>query len=188
MHHSYSNAGAGLAAYVLEQQTGMKFEDFVQKEIFDPLDLKSATFFQTPRIKRARPKGFKKDGFTEIPYWHVFSRPFGAINISTEDMGKFLKCLMGLMGHDDGKPLLNDTDLKRLRTPHSTLAAKNGLHYGYALGLYGQYYKHHIFYGHNGDADGFLASLAFLPEEKRGFVVMINAVRAVAPRAGASRS
>jgi CubicO group peptidase (beta-lactamase class C family) len=32
-----------LAAYVVEKITGMTFEDYVREEIFDPLDMPTAT-------------------------------------------------------------------------------------------------------------------------------------------------
>ena len=36
---SYSNYGAGLAAYIVERVTGQKFSDYAHEHIFQPLDM-----------------------------------------------------------------------------------------------------------------------------------------------------
>lgn len=42
---SYSNIGAGLAAYVVERATGIPFSDFTQQAILDPLGLEQTRWF-----------------------------------------------------------------------------------------------------------------------------------------------
>jgi len=43
---NYSNIGGGLAAYIIEKQSGLSFVDFSRKHIFDPLAIKSAFWFE----------------------------------------------------------------------------------------------------------------------------------------------
>ena len=43
---SYSNYGAGLAGYIVEEVSGMPFEEYVQENIYEPLDMQHSTFHQ----------------------------------------------------------------------------------------------------------------------------------------------
>ena len=43
----YSNTGAGLAAYIIEYKSGMTYEDFTQKYIFDPLKMDNTYWFES---------------------------------------------------------------------------------------------------------------------------------------------
>jgi CubicO group peptidase (beta-lactamase class C family) len=47
--YSYSNQGINIAATVVERVSGMSYPDFLQKRIFDPLGMKSATFWPTDK-------------------------------------------------------------------------------------------------------------------------------------------
>lgn len=40
----YSNLGAGVCQYIIEKTTGEKFESFVQKHIFNPLQIKNVAW------------------------------------------------------------------------------------------------------------------------------------------------
>ena len=42
---NYSNIGSGLAAYILERQSGMSFADFTRQNVFDPLLIKNSYWF-----------------------------------------------------------------------------------------------------------------------------------------------
>ena len=65
--------------------------------------------------------------------------------------------------------------MERMRRPQTTLAARSGLDYGYGLGIY-QYQRQGVsFFGHGGDADGYLAYFAFSLERQGGYFVVINA-------------
>jgi len=44
-NYNYSNLGAGLAAYIIEIQSGMSYADFVKKHIFQPLGLYHSFWF-----------------------------------------------------------------------------------------------------------------------------------------------
>ena len=65
--------------------------------------------------------------------------------------------------------------MRRAEHPATSLAARNGLDFGYGLGLY-QFQRRGIsFFGHGGDADGYLSYFAYSHELQRGYFVSINA-------------
>ena len=118
-------------------------------------------------------QGYDADGVTAIPYWHQLYPAFGALNISSRDMLRFTQVLM-----NDGsfltKQLLARGIVRQMSKPSTTLAAKAGLAYGYGKGLYHFQHHGHTFFGHGGDADGYLAFVAFSISLNRGYFIVIN--------------
>ena len=173
LHFSYSNAGAGLAAHVLEQSTGQQFEDFVRERVFAPLKMHSATLLLDARTRALLATGYDSDGVTPIPYWHMLFRAFGAINSTPHDMASFVKVMLG-SGEVHGRRLLPAASIARMEQPTTTLAARAGLTFGYGLGLYSWYRRGHLFHGHGGDGDGYLAHFGYNRAADMGYFVVIT--------------
>lgn len=174
-YHSYTNTGAGVAAYLVEQVSQESFENYVQEQIFQPLNLADATFFLEDGIKSRLAIGYNTDGNSIIPYWHMLFRSFGGINMRVKDMAKFVRMLINYGQIENGNSVFSATSIRRLERPATTLAARNGLSYGYGLGNYQWLRDGVLFHGHGGDADGYLARYAYTRENNRGYFVVINA-------------
>ena len=172
-HSSYSNAGAGIAAYVLQQCTGRNFERFVVEELFEPLGMTSASLFLDESTEKHLATGYDSDGVSVIPYWHMLFRPFGAINVRPEHMAPFLQFMLD-QGRYGGKELLPAAALRRLEGPQTTVAARAGLRYGYGLGNYTWYRNGHLFHGHGGDGDGYLAHYGYNRDTNMGYFIVIT--------------
>ena len=172
MYSSYSNSGAGILSAVIEHTAGQTYETFVSKEIFNFLGMSSARF-TVPDFERHRlVTGYDSDARTPIPYWHILYYAFGAISVTPRDMIFFVQLFLN-DGKHGNRRLVAKASMQNMRSPTTTLAARSGL--GYGLGLY-QYQRHGVsFFGHGGDADGYLAYFAFSPAFNRGYFVAINA-------------
>ena len=144
----------------------------MQSQVFSPLTLKSASF-EPPNDMTDLVQGYDADGITPIPYWHQLYPAFGALNISSRDMLRFVQILL-----NDGSFLSNEllppSVVRRMSKPSTSLAAKAGLAYGYGKGLYHFQHNGHTFFGHGGDADGYLAFMAFSNALNRGYYLVIN--------------
>ena len=171
-HYSYSNAGAGLAAYVMELETDKPYEELLQEIVLDPLVMNSTTALPPANDKLAL--GYDTDGTTPIPYWHQIFRPFGAINSSLKDMANLLRVLLN-KGTLDGRRLYAEAVITRVETPTTSLASRNGLQYGYGLGNYNWFREGIEFHGHGGDADGYLSRLGYSRTTKSGYFMVITA-------------
>lgn len=174
LHSSYSNAGAGYAAFVLESVTGQRYEDYVDKNLFKPLHLSTARFFLDDFVKQHLATGYDSDGKTVIPYWHQILRPFGAINIAPCEMANFVKLLLN-NGRVAGKQIVSARAIQRMEQPETTLAAQQGLRFGYGLGNYQYVHKGFLFHGHGGDGDGYLAHFGYNRDVNAGYFLVINA-------------
>ena len=173
-HHSYSNAGPGYAAYLLEQVTGKTYETYVTEKIFKPLEMDSASFFPDERTLEYLATGYDTDGHKVIPYWHMFYRAFGAINVRPRELAPFIQLLLN-RGVHDGNRLISAESIERMETPKTTLAARSGLRFGYGIGNYTYLRKGNLFHGHGGDGDGYLARLGYSRDLHTGYFLVINA-------------
>lgn len=102
---AYCNSGPPVAAYVVEKLTGQRFEDFVQQNLFLPIGMKTATYFE-PAAGTATTL-YREDGKTPYPYWHILLRPAGSINASAKDMAAYVQFYLnpGFRGGQADRPL-----------------------------------------------------------------------------------
>ena len=170
---SYCNSGPPIAAYVVEKITGQTFEDYVQKNLFDPLQMSTASYFLTPKVEQSLTKLYRGDGTTTYPYWHISMRPSGSINASAREMGNYVQMYLN-RGAFNGQPIVQTASLERMERPESTYAARAGIKTGYGLSNYATPYKSFIFHGHNGGVEGGLTEMSYLPEQGVGFIMMMN--------------
>lgn len=174
MYYSYSNAGPPVAAYIIQKRAGRTFESFVQDRIFEPLEMSASSFRRDERAEEALATGYAADGETEEPYVHIGLRPSGALNARPMDLARFGQMLLG-RGERGATRLLDPNSVKRMESPQTTLAARQGLQeIGYGLGNRRSLKDGFVYQGHGGSIDGFVAGYGYLPDHNRGYVVMLN--------------
>jgi CubicO group peptidase (beta-lactamase class C family) len=122
------------------------------------------------------PGGFKADGVTELPYWHMTFSAFGALNASLADMSKLLEMLLH-QGRLDGAQVFTEQSISTLFGPGTSLGARHGLEVGYGTGMYSWIRGGQQFWGHGGDADGYLSRYGLLPKSGRAYLLVINTDR-----------
>jgi CubicO group peptidase (beta-lactamase class C family) len=171
---AYCNSGPPLAAHVVERLTGMPFEEFVQRRIFDPLGMPSATFLDSEAVRSNGATLYHPDGVTPYPYWHVLMRPAGSVNASAREMGRYLRMYLN-RGTLDGQRLVSPASIDRMEVPQTTDAARAGLRIGYGLGNYANVKGGFVLHGHDGGMEGGLARVTYLPELGLGWVILLNA-------------
>ncbi|MDG2090541.1 MAG: serine hydrolase [Gammaproteobacteria bacterium] len=165
---AYSNIGPAIAALALENVTGMSFENFVNREIFAPLGMNTASFFHVEGVSSS----FNLDG-SASPYIHIPVRSSGSLNATSSDMAQLLKMYIG-RGTLDGVALIQPQSLTRMETSSSTLASTAGLQVGYGLSNYTTQKNGFVFHGHDGGIDAFISRYAYLPEFQRGYFYSVN--------------
>ncbi|MCZ6617213.1 MAG: serine hydrolase [Gammaproteobacteria bacterium] len=169
LQHNYSNLTPGLTSVVIEQVSGQGFEEFMEQRVLRPLSMPAASFQPLAGL----PGGFKADGLTEIPYWHMTFRAFGALNASVTEMSRFLTVLLN-DGVLNGIRVLDRSTVAALFHPQTSLGVAAGLDVAYAAGMYGWVSGGHVFQGHGGDADGYRSRYGLLPDNGRGYLIVIN--------------
>ncbi|HKU27090.1 MAG TPA: serine hydrolase domain-containing protein [Candidatus Sulfotelmatobacter sp.] len=168
---AYCNSGPPAAAYIVEKLTGQRFEDFVQQNLFLPIGMKTATYFE-PAAGTATTL-YHEDGKTPYPYWHILLRPAGSINASAHDMAAYVQFYLnrGAVGADH---IVLSSDIDRMEVPESTWAAREGLKTGYGLSNYWSIEDGFVYHGHDGGVEGGLTNMAYMADYGVGYFFSIN--------------
>jgi CubicO group peptidase (beta-lactamase class C family) len=169
---AYCNSGPAVAAYIVEKITGKRFEDYVQENFFDPIGMKTATYFERPSPPLTLL--YHPDGKTPYPYWHILYRPAGSINASAKDMAAYVQFYLN-RGTVNGVEVMPAASVDRMEIPTRTWAAQQGLKAGYGLSNYWSIHDGFVYHGHNGGVEGGLTEMAYMRDYGVGYFYSINA-------------
>ncbi|PUA30052.1 MAG: hypothetical protein B0W54_05855 [Cellvibrio sp. 79] len=172
--HAYCNAGAGVAAYIIEKISGKKYEDYIDQHFFQPMGMSSTSYFQSD-LYQQKGATLYTDAKAE-QYWHILHRAAGSINSSPKDMANLVQLLLQ-RGATSSAQLVPGTAIDRMEISETTLGSSSGIKTGYGLANYTSGFKdsHVVFHGHNGGLFGGLAELSYSTKLGTGYVFMINA-------------
>lgn len=161
--YSYSNLGFDLAATIIEQKSGLSFNDFLELRIFDPLEmLNSTTEDQDVVTNQNKTEGnipWVKNKHYSIPL--IGS---GAVYTNLKDFITYAQLLMNF-GQIESKTLIDRKYLLKM-------FKINTINYG--LGTYIDKKGDILFVNHNGGGYGYSATLLWFPEYNLGSVILCN--------------
>lgn len=115
-HREYSNIGAGLAGYVVEQATGQTLGAYAKQRIFAPLGMRD-TAWSLAGVDRARHARLyvAQDGLSiPIPLYEGTTYPDGGVRTSVADLSRFFVALLG-DGSVDSRRILAKASVAELR-------------------------------------------------------------------------
>ena len=151
---AYSNTGIDIGGAVVEVVTGLRWEDYLKREVLDPLGMKDTGFWPTDAqlahqvqmyacVSNEPARIQLENGWEQRPYndSHVFASAGAGLWTTANDQLKFYKMLMNLGVGDNGVRILKEETVKSILAkstrPRGTLS-----HYGegvvddrYSLGL-----------------------------------------------------
>jgi CubicO group peptidase (beta-lactamase class C family) len=169
---AYCNSGPAMAAYIVEKLTHQRFEEFVEQNLFRPIGMKTATYFQ-PSPGSSAATLYHNDGKTPYRYWNILYRPAGSINASANDMAAYVRFYLN-RGSVNGTQVVRSANIDRMEIPTSTWAAREGMRTGYGLGNYWSVREGYVYHGHNGGVEGGLSEIGYMPEYNVGYFFSIN--------------
>lgn len=176
---AYSNWGAALAAYVVENVSGMDYADYVKKNIFERLGMEHTAIkpdlSDNPWVAEARKQthcysitGRELAAMGECrAYIHLY--PAGSATGTVDDLKKFAQAFLC---ESADTPLFTKSDtLDIMLTPTLYYADSKTPRYCHGLktDISGR-----LLMGHGGNTTGFTSLLEFDRESRTGFVMMIN--------------
>lgn len=171
---SYSNHGTGIAAYIVEQISGMEFEDYVEQNILEPLQMQQTTFRQPlpPQLKNNMSKGyaFENGTFKQKDFEYVPLGPVGAASSTSSDMISFMKAHLQL-GSFEGDEILESTTARQMQAPaFSHAESVNPMR----LGFIDMSQNGVEIIGHGGDTFWFHSNMALFPNHDLGLFLSFN--------------
>lgn len=183
---TYQNIMYAAAGAVVAELSGMSWDAFIQKRIFEPLDMNgsiatAATLDAQPNV--ALPH-YRVDGATRVIENASVDAvaPAGSVWSSVSDMAQWMRFL--LEGTTpDGTELLSKETLEELFTPQTlvdpdefypTQAVTNPHWMTYGLGWFQQDYEGRAVDFHTGSIDGMVAIHGLIRDERLGVYVLGN--------------
>ncbi|MBS1977138.1 MAG: beta-lactamase family protein [Bacteroidetes bacterium] len=171
---SYSNHGTGIAAYIVEQVSGMSFNDYVEQHILNPLGMNLTTFRQPlpTSLKPHMSTGYEYKGgelkaqtFEYVPLF-----PVGAAASTAVDMTHFMQAILG-NGHFKQFQMVDSATLALMESPaHRHHPDVNPMRYGFMdLSQNGV-----TVIGHGGDTFWFHSLMVMIPSRNVGLFVSFN--------------
>ena len=164
----YSNSGFWLLGRIVEKASGMTYEDYIEKRIFEPLGMSRSMYCNNSESvpRRAFGYGMKGGNTIRVPdIVHTGTYAAGAICSTTEDMIAWLRALHG------GK-VLAPRSYTEMITP---LKLNDGTALRYAMGLAVAEDSRGIRYiGHNGGGFGFSSEARWYPDGQVAIVILTN--------------
>ena len=177
----YNNSAFWLLGLVIEKASGMTYEDYVEKKIFEPLGMKRSMYCNSSENIPRRAHGYGiQNGVIRRAPTNVHTWPFsaGSLCSTAGDMVTWLKALHG------GK-VLSPKSYAEMITP-SKLNDGTPLRYGMGIGV-GKDVRGLDFIGHGGAIGGFVAEATWYPAAQMAIVVLINSNGNIDPGAVASQ-
>ena len=173
---AYSNWTTALAGLVVANVSGMTFEEYVARNIFEPLGMHHSSFDEPlpAPLDANMATGYSDVGKVLELLGYEYIRnfgPAGALAATADDMARFI------VAHVNGGELNGARILKpeTARLMHSRLFGPvEGLP-GMAHGFMELWHNGHRFVGHGGDTIAFHSDLAIDPDRGFGFYVSFNA-------------
>jgi CubicO group peptidase (beta-lactamase class C family) len=165
---AYNNSAFWLLGLVVEKASGMKYEDYLARKIFEPLGMTRSMYCDHGANVPRRAHGYHRlpEGLRRaviLPYSLVFAP--GAICSTAGDLVTWLKALHG------GK-VLSPASYTEMTT-QATLNDGTAVQYGLGIKV-GEDYRGLKYIGHGGTAPGFRANAAWYPEAQMAVVVLMN--------------
>lgn len=170
---AYSNYGAALAGYIIEQVSGETYEQYIETHIFNPLGMTHSTMEQPlpESMVRDMSQGYSfNSGYQAEEFILVQAKPAGALSASGSDMGRFM--LAHLQdGEYNGARILKTETAQLMHNQSSTF---DPVLPGMAHGFWEKQINGRRLIWHGGDLEQFFTVLALLPEEKTGIYISYN--------------
>ncbi len=142
--YQYSNAGINTAGRIIEVVSGMPYEEFMDKRLFQPLGMKDTTFWPNTEQLSSLAKSYKpnavKTGLEETVVTQLTyplndhtrqPMPAGGLFSTAQDVAKF--CQMILNGGEyNGHRYLSEAAVKQMTSKQTPEPVKDGYGFGWS--------------------------------------------------------
>lgn len=174
VHSSYSNHGTGMAAYIVEQISGLTWEGYVQEHIFEPLGMQKTTFAYNLPDKFAQPhsKGYtySEGKYTSHKFKGIPLAPVGIASTTANDMAPFMIAHINHGRYQDVQLLDSSTTVLMQSTLHTHAEGLRGMCYGF----FDHSRNGYKIVGHGGATEYFFSFMPLMPNQDIGIFISTN--------------
>jgi len=169
---AYSNYGAALAGYIVQRVSGIPLDEYINRNIFQPLGMIHSSFKQPlpAELLPLMSGGYGIASEDAKPFEVVTAWPAGSLSISAGDIARFMIAHLQNGRYGDATILRPETaELMHTRQ----FGLDPGLN-GIACGFYEESLNGHRIIGHGGDTVWFHSDLHLVLDSGLGFFVSYN--------------
>ena len=187
--YEYSNTGYALLGNIVSQVSGISFQEYIQRHIFDPLGMDNTywEYDSVPAEKLAIGYRWEDDQWKLEPMLHDGSYgAMGGLITSIEDFSKYVSFHLSAWpprSDDDNGPIKRHS-LREMQTPQFSRLYPNRTYFngdpcatmsGYGYGLSVTTFCNNLIQvGHGGALPGFGSNYQFFPEYGIGLMAFCN--------------
>ncbi|MBC7904130.1 MAG: serine hydrolase [Gemmatimonadaceae bacterium] len=178
----YTNAAFLVAGDIIPKAAGKTWAEYLKEKIFTPLGMNNTLALSADIIKatnRASAHTVTDKKIQKISYGRIDNiAPAGSISSSVSDMSKWVLAQLN-NGKKDSVQVIPISAIDETRLPHSILGSGGSMynrsHFSlYGLGWFLESYEGRRIVAHTGGVNGFVTSVALIPEENLGIIVLTN--------------
>jgi CubicO group peptidase (beta-lactamase class C family) len=144
--YEYSNAGINTAGRIIEVVSGMPYEQFMDRRLFQPLGMKDTTFWPSPKQVRRLAKSYKanaaKTGLEETMVTQLRypltdrtrqPMPAGGLFSTASDVARYCQMILN-GGVLDGERYLSEAAVKQMTSKQTSDAVDTKYGFGWNVG------------------------------------------------------
>jgi CubicO group peptidase (beta-lactamase class C family) len=171
---SYSNMAYEVMGDVIAKVSGQSFEEYMQENIFTPLQMENSTFFK-PDVppELATSPHYISGSVSEVYPYNRAHAPSSTLHSNVLEMANWAIANMN-RGAFNGERILQESSYDLLWNPFIQLNEERSIGLSWFIGTLGDQYR--IFHG--GADVGFRSMLMMLPDESIAVIVLANNERA----------
>ena len=171
---SYSNIAYDVLGHLIAKVSGLSFEEYIQRNIFEPLNMAHSSFLTYKRDMKEMASPHIKDSDKHVGVSSVFpyNRIHGPSSTLTSDIKDIhIWALANLnKGSLEGSRILKESTYELMWDPIMPINEKERI----GLSWFMRVYKARNLFGHEGSDTGFRSSFAIIPEDKVSVSVYAN--------------
>jgi CubicO group peptidase (beta-lactamase class C family) len=167
---AYSTYGITLAGELLEEVSGLTYENFLQRHIWGPLGMTRSGIDVPAALRDDVAMGYElsSDSLVMQPWEWYHTAPASSINATVADMGRFVIAHLPPAGAVTAR-LLSDSAMTEMHRQQVTMHSSMP---GYALGFNEDFVGDLRVLEHGGNMAGLSALMVLIPRENAGFFVV----------------
>lgn len=174
---TYGGYGTALAGFLVEQVSGLTFEEYVNKNIFNPLQMHHSTFNQLlpkdlgENVSTTYYYDDNQEAYAPVEFLYVNTPPTGGASTTAKDMANFIRALLN-DGRIDNTQVLSEATVELMLNQQFTAHPKlPGVTYGFMEDMY----NNQRGLVRDGSGLGIRSQVYLLPEHNLGYFFVQNA-------------
>jgi len=171
---TYGDFAANLSGYLLQEITGLPFEEYMAKNILNPLGMTSSTFNQNLSQawlnRLSTGYEYQEDEFHAVPFMYIRYAPAGGLRTTAADMNRFMLNVINSGDFEDTRVIDPSALALYLSQQYAPAPGMPGMTYG----LFEHFENGQTVLLRDGDGVGTRTRMVLIPEHDLGFFISYN--------------